>query len=68
MSKFLLPSILAFLVACGDKDEDTGSEEAEETAEEVTEESEEGNDTGSAEEQTSLKTRQQPNQHITPPP
>ena len=58
MSKFLLPTILAFLVACGDKDEDTGSEEAEETTEEVTEESEEseeGNDTGSAEEQTSLK-------------
>ena len=36
MSKFLLPSILAFLVACGDKDEDTGSDTAlaEETAEE----------------------------------
>ena len=68
MSKFLLPSILAFLVACGDKDEDTGSEEAEETAEEVTEENEEGSDTGSAEEQIQFKTRQQPNQHITPPP
>ena len=51
MSKFLLPSILAFLVACGDKEEDTGAEEAEETAEEVTEENEEeGSDTGSAEE------------------
>ena len=53
MSKFLLPTILAFLVACGDKEEDTGSEEAEETTEEVTEESEESeesNDTGSAEE------------------
>jgi len=50
MSKFLLPSILALLVACGDKEEDTGAEEAEETAEEVTEENEEGSDTGSAEE------------------
>ena len=68
MSKFLLPSILAFLVACGDKDEDTGSEEAEETAEVVTEENEEGSDTGSAEEQIQFKTRQQPNQHITPRP
>ena len=41
-------SLLALLIACGDKDEDTAVE-VEEVAEEVAEPAEEGSDTGESE-------------------